>query len=83
MAILSPLFLKVFHKGELAVFDIQEWIIFQNQKFFLKDGKKGYHGEDGNKNTLSSTTSLSYSKYLLEHIKCYSLLTVTKRSKIG
>jgi len=57
-AILSALFLKVFHKGELAVLDIQEWIIFHNQTFFLEDGKKGYHGEDGNKKTLPSITSL-------------------------
>ena len=35
MAILSALFLKVFHKGELAVLDIQEWIIFHSQKFFF------------------------------------------------
>ena len=60
MAFLSALFLKVFHKGELAVFDIQEWIIFHSQKFFLEDGKKGYHGEDGNKNTLSSITVQDY-----------------------
>ena len=60
MAILSALFLKVFHKGEVAVFDIQEWIIFHSQKFFLEDGKKGYHGEDGNKNTLSSITVQDY-----------------------
>ena len=64
MAVLSALILLVFHKGELAVFDIQERIIFHSQKFFLEDGKKGYHGEDGNKNTLSSITSLSYCKYL-------------------
>ena len=35
MAVLSALILLVFHKGELAVFDIQEWIIFQSQKFFF------------------------------------------------
>ena len=64
MAFLSALFLKVFHKGELAVIDIQEWITFHSQKFILEDGKKGYHGEDGNKNTLPSITSLSYCKYL-------------------
>jgi len=60
MAFLSALFLKVFHKGELAVFDIQEWIIFHSQKFFLEDGKKGYRGEGGNKNTLSSITVQDY-----------------------
>ena len=44
------------------MFDIQEWIIFHSQKFFLEDGKKGYHEEDGNKITLSSITSLFYCK---------------------
>jgi len=62
MAILSALFLKVFHKGELALLNIQEWILFHSQKFFLEDGKKGYHREVGNKNTLSSITSLFYCK---------------------
>jgi len=56
MVFLSALFLKVFHKGELAVFDIQEWITFHSQKFILEDGKNGYHREGGNKNTLSSIT---------------------------
>ena len=51
------------HKGDLAVLDIQEWIIFHGEKiFFLEDGKKGCPGEDGNKNALSSITCLFYCK---------------------